>query len=154
MPRFLFQTQEKIILIFNNVPHLVIVREGGGRYERMEDLNGKKLSYMRGWVCQELIEKDFPLIKLNLSDTIEGMIGQVLLGSSDAGLIDMASLSYYSKMHNLSGLRVVFQTPYQPSLAFGFPLQDKTGAVLFDKVLKSLSDDLKEEISKKMAWWR
>lgn len=132
-----------------NVPHLLIAREGAGRYERMEDLNGKTLAYMRGWVCQELVERDFPLIKLNLSDTIEGMIGQVLLGTSDAGLIDMASLSYYSKMHNLSGLRVAFQSPYQPSLAFGFPSHDKTGAVLFDKVLKSLSSDLKNETAEK-----
>ncbi|HNW11724.1 MAG TPA: transporter substrate-binding domain-containing protein, partial [Candidatus Rifleibacterium sp.] len=106
------------------VPHLIITRDGGDSFSSMEQLKGRKLAYMRGWVCQDFLEKDYPGIVLSLNDKIEGMIGQVLLGTTDAGLIDLASLGYYSRRHNLSGLRVSMRSPYSPSLAFGFPKDD------------------------------
>ncbi len=128
------------------VPHLVITRDTGEAFSSMQELEGKKLAYMRSWVCQEHIEKDYPKIILTLNDTVEGMIGQVLLGTADAGLIDLASLGYYSKRHNLSGLRVALKSPYNPSLAFGFPKDDPVGAGLFNKIMETAPQKEKEAI--------
>ncbi len=128
------------------VPHLIITRDGGDSFSSMEQLKGRKLAYMRGWVCQDFLEKDYPGIVLSLNDKIEGMIGQVLLGTTDAGLIDLASLGYYSRRHNLSGLRVSMRSPYSPSLAFGFPKDDMVGAALFNKVMQAASDEEKQAI--------
>lgn len=135
-----------------DVPHLIIVREKDESFARMEDLNGRKLAYMRGWVCQEFIERDYPGIRLSLSPALEGMIGQVLLGTSDAGLIDFASLAYYSRLHNLSGLKVAMISPYAPKLAFGFPESDKVAAALFDKAMAAVPEEKLEQIKDK--WLR
>ncbi|MDD3147427.1 MAG: transporter substrate-binding domain-containing protein, partial [Candidatus Riflebacteria bacterium] len=131
------------------VPHVIFVREGGRNFSGMSDLNGLKLAYMRGWVCQEMIGKDYPEINLVLSDKIEGMIGHVLLGNADAGLIDLASLSYYSKRHNLSALKVVMKAPYSPRLAFGFPKDDRIAPELFNRLLAEIPADRHAQIRAK-----
>ncbi len=136
-------------LSYVEVPHVVIVREGSQIFNSMADLNGFRLAYMRGWVCQELVGKDYPEIKLVLSDKIEGMIGQVLLGNADAGLIDLASLAYYSKRHNLSALKVAMRTPYSPRLAFGFPKDDKIGPELFNRLINAVPAEKLAEIRAK-----
>ncbi len=139
-------------LPYVEVPHVVIIRDQGKPFARLEDLNNHRLAYMRGWVCQELLERDYPQIKLSLSDNLEGMIGQVLLGTADAGLIDLASLGYYSQKHNLSALKVAFKSPYAPRLAFGFPVNDKIAADLFDKVIRITAPEEIEKI--KTKWLR
>ncbi len=135
-----------------DVPHVVIVRDRGETFSSMQELGGRRLAYMRGWVCQELIERDYPEIVLSLNDTIEGMIGQVLLGTADAGLIDLASLGYYSQRHNLSGLRVTIKSPYSPRLAFGFPKDDTVAAGLFNKIIRAIPEKELDEIREK--WLR
>lgn len=139
-------------LPYVEVPHVVIIRDKGKPFLSLEELNNHRLAYMRGWVCQELLEKDYPQIKLSLNDNLEGMIGQVLLGTADAGLIDLASLSYYSQKHNLSALKVAFKSPYAPRLAFGFPAKDKLSANLFDKVIRTTAPEEIEKI--KTKWLR
>ncbi len=121
------------------VPHVIFVREDRTAINSMNDLKNFKLAYVLGWVGQELLRKEFPEIRLSLNEKMEGMIGQVLLGTADAGLIDLASLSYYSRMHNLAALKVAVKAPFAPDLAFGFPKHDTVGAELFNKLLKSAS---------------
>lgn len=134
---------------YAEIPHVIIVREDRFSINSMSDLKGLKLAYVLGWVGQELITRDFPEIRLSLNEKIEGMIGQVLLGTADAGLIDLASLSYYSKRHNLSDLKVAINAPFTPKLAFGFPKHDKTGVKLFNRLLEAASAKEIERLNQK-----
>ncbi len=121
---------------YAEIPHVIITNKNSPKYSKMEELFGKKVAYLKGWLGQKIIETDFPQINLTLNDRTEGLIGQVLLGTSDAGLIDMASLAYYSKKHNLSELRIAFSAPFKIEMAMGFRKDLAPLAKIFDKAIK------------------
>lgn len=134
---------------FVEVAHVVIVREGAIPPRSFEELRGKKLAYMRGWVCQSRLAREYPDISLSLNDRVEGMIGQVLMGTADAGLVDLASLGFYSRIHHLQGLQVAFQTSYSYPLAVGFRKDFPELRHLFGKVLASVAPERLARIREK-----
>ena len=117
-----------------------------------KDLHGKKLSYMKGWLYQTILEKEHPEIDLVLNDRIEGLIGQVLLGTVDAGLIDLQTLAFFAKKHHIRDLKVVFTAPKKIEVAFGVRKDWPLMAKMLNKAINSISATEKAKLEKKWLY--
>lgn len=109
----------KFTTAYTTVPHVIITRSDNHTIKSFSELQNKTVSCMRGWAAQISMSKDHPHIRLSKCDRIETLIGEVMMNKTDAGLIDMGTLAYISKHHNISNLKVAFETPYTYQLSFG-----------------------------------
>ncbi|HNW34169.1 MAG TPA: transporter substrate-binding domain-containing protein, partial [Candidatus Ozemobacteraceae bacterium] len=123
------------------IPNVVFIRKGSPQMSSLDDLRGKKLACMQGWIVQELLTREHPEIRLSLNEHIEGLLGQVLMGTADAGIIDLATLSHYSKRHHLPDITIAFRSPYSMNLGMGFRQDWPIMAGLFQKVFDGMSKE-------------
>jgi PAS domain S-box-containing protein len=128
------------------IPQLIISRTDRSPVNRLENLSGKKLSCMRGWATQNIIETEFPAIKVVTAENTESLLGNVLFGNCDAALIDMGTLSYMIKHHNLSNIRIDLTTKYHFKLAFGVRKDWPLMASAFNKVISEINVSQKNTI--------
>jgi len=123
------------------IPNVVFIRKGSPQVSSLAELHGKKLACMQGWIVHDLLAREHPEIRLSPNDHIEGLLGQVLMGTVDAGIIDLATLSHYSKQHHLSDVTIAFRSPYSMNLGMGFRQDWPIMAGLFQKVFDGMTKE-------------
>lgn len=73
-------------------------------YDSLEQLNGKTVSIPKGFFYEEILTREFPLIKLHLvKGTLESMKA-VAFGKADAALGELAVFNHLIENHLLTGL--------------------------------------------------
>jgi len=123
------------------IPSVVFQRRDAAAVKSMADLKGKRLACMRGWIVHDQLMRDHPEIRLSPNEHVEGLLGQVMMGTVDAGIIDLATLSHYSRRHHLSDLTISFRSPYAMYLGMGFRQDWPVMAGLFQKVFDGISQE-------------
>ncbi|HEY9070702.1 MAG TPA: transporter substrate-binding domain-containing protein, partial [Candidatus Ozemobacteraceae bacterium] len=132
------------------IPSVIFQRHDAPPIRSMLDLKGKRLACMRGWIVQEQLIREHPEIRLSPNEHVEALLGQVMMGTVDAGIIDLATLSHYSRRHHLSDLTISFRSPYAMHLGMGFRHDWPVMAGLFQKVFDSIS---KEQATRLYDTW-
>lgn len=103
------------------VPTVIVVRKD---YERKQaltlgDFNGKRVSVVAGSALLEYIRENYPRVVIEDVTDDEVSLQQIVLGEVDAGVMDVASLSYFLSKQVLSSVKIAGSTgfDYKPSFA-------------------------------------
>ncbi len=108
------------------VPTVIIARKDFEQRTSLtlNDFNGKRVSVIDGSVLEEYIHKNYPRVIIEDVSDNEVSLQQIILGEVDAGVMDIASLSFYVSKQVLNSVKIVGNTglDYKPALAL---LKDK-----------------------------
>ena len=110
--------------------------------DSMKDFENKKLALTKGTFLHEYLKKNFPLIRLILTNSTKKSVEAVSLGKADAAIGNLPSLSYYMQNSWLSNLKIVN--------ASDFGLANNTAlkmGVSKDSILKSILEKAQKELS-------
>ncbi len=120
----LTQTNEKeLTFLFTDsyvtVPTVIVVRKD---FEKkaltLNDFNGKRVSVVAGSALLEYIRENYPRVVIEDVTDDEVSLQQIVLGEVDAGVMDVASLSYYLSKQVLNSVKIVGSTGYEYKPAF------------------------------------
>lgn len=112
----------RAFLLFSD-PHIVLPgviitsKAVKGRLS-MEDILAMKVSIVKGYVWQELINTDYPDLKLDLVDDVPSGLIKVSLGESDAMVATLPVAIHHIEKQGITNLRVAGETGYHTRLSF------------------------------------
>ncbi|KKT19476.1 MAG: Diguanylate cyclase with PAS/PAC sensor [Candidatus Nomurabacteria bacterium GW2011_GWF2_43_8] len=109
------------------VPVVIVVRKDFETRSglTMNDFNGKKVAMVQGSAIETYINTNYPrVVREGVTDDEVGL-QQVVLGETDAAVMDVASLSFYLSKQVLSSVKVVGSTGLDHKPAFAMT-EDKT----------------------------
>ena len=135
-----------------NSTHGVII--SGKQYDGVMDLKGKKIAVVSDYVWDDFISKYDDEVKIVRVETSIDGIELVALGSIDAMITDIASISYYVNKLGVSNLHVL---PLDDELENKVTLDFSMGVrkdwpqlkMIIEKALKEISQEDKNRIYKK-----
>ncbi len=87
-------------------PIVIITRTDTPFITGLKDLNGLTVSVVKGYAPQESLEKQYPGIRLSLTESPHDSLKQVSVGSADACVENLAVAVYLMKKHNIHNLKV------------------------------------------------
>ncbi|MEJ1462856.1 MAG: transporter substrate-binding domain-containing protein [Candidatus Sedimenticola sp. (ex Thyasira tokunagai)] len=123
-----------------SAPWVIIASKDREDISTIEDLNGKLVAIERGYALVDLIEKNFPNIKLEFYGTTEEAIDSVAVNETAAYIGNIARSLYHINQNSLINLQVVGRTPFgRHQQAIAVRKDWAPLATLFDKWLKTLS---------------
>jgi PAS domain S-box-containing protein len=128
-------------------PWVIVNRTDSDFISGMKDLAGKKVAVEKGFVINELIEKEYPQIKTVLFTTSHEALRSVATGGSDAYVANLAIASYLIRDMDLSNLKIAAPTPFgSHDQAMGVRKDWPELASLINKGLVAISDAEESEI--------
>jgi PAS domain S-box-containing protein len=93
-------------------PWVIVNRTGSEFIGRMQDLNGKKVAVESGFVIKDLIEKEYPQIRIVPCNTSLDALQSVASGGSDAYIANLTVASYLILKNGLNNLKIAAPTPF------------------------------------------
>jgi ABC-type amino acid transport substrate-binding protein/signal transduction histidine kinase len=131
-------------------PYVIFGREQDELLLDITGLAGKTVAVPRGFVMQELLERDFPAIKLLLFDDDEQALLAVSTGKADGYIGNLTAASHIIQKRGLSNLRVAASTPYGDQfLSMGNRSDWPELTSIINKALASISEEEKTAIHSK-----
>jgi len=131
---------------FISVPNAIIVRKDRVGPMREEDLRGLKVSLVRGFASTErLIDKARGLVPDLVSDDLTGLLN-VSFGHSDAGVFDLATVSYLIQKKGITNLRVAGEADLVMQLAMGTPKNEAKLHQILGKGLAAITEAERQRI--------
>ena len=99
-------------------PMVVLTREDASFVSGIQDFENGKVAVVKGYVTQELLQRDYPDREFYLAKDIDGALRAVSRGKIDAFVGNLASITYTTQKLGLTNLKVATATPYKYELAF------------------------------------
>ncbi len=131
-------------------PYVIFAREQEELLLDISDLAGKTLAVPRGFVMQQLLEKDYPAIRLVLFDNDEQSLFAVSTGKVDAYIGNLTVASHIIQKRGFSNLRVVTSTPYGDQvLSMGNRIDWPELTLIINKALAGITEEEKTAIRNK-----
>lgn len=125
---------------------VIVANSDVGYVYHLDDLKGKKIAVVRSYATEELLKKNYPNIQAVVVDSSLEALEAVRKGKAYACLEGLNVVSYLIDRHDLKGLKVVGETPYQYDLAFAFRNDWGMLANITNKVLANMSSQEYKEI--------
>lgn len=126
---------------------LIIIDNGqGGFIGDLAHLAGKRVALEKGYFAKELLEKNYPQIKLVFADNTDEALRLVVEGEADAYVGDAGATNYAIKKNDLSSLRFSGQTEYTSAQSFVVTKNNAELATILSKVMGSISREESEVI--------
>lgn len=139
--KFLFFTKPYL-----SFPMVILTREDAPFINSVQDFEDGKVAVVKGYVTQELLERDHPNRKFYLAKDIDKALRDVSKGKVDAFVGNLASITYTTQRMGLTNLRVATTTPYKYELAFAVRRDWPEFVSILNKSLDSIPDSEKTEI--------
>ena len=139
--KFLFFTKPYL-----SFPMVILTREDAPFINGVQDFEDGKVAVVKGYVTQELLERDYPNRKFYLAKDIDKALRDVSKGKVDAFVGNLASITYTTQRMGLTNLRVATTTPYKYELAFAVRRDWPELVSILNKSLDSIPDSEKTEI--------
>jgi signal transduction histidine kinase len=98
---------------------VIVTRTGITRELDLDDLNGMKVTVVRGYVWEEWLKKDYPHIQLDPVPNAVTGLRKVAFGLCDAMVASLSIASYYIDEEGYSNLMVAGETGEKVDLAIG-----------------------------------
>ncbi len=131
-------------------PYVIFSREEEELLLDIGGLVGKTVAIPRGFVMQQLLERDYPAIRLVLFDNDEQALLAVSTGKVDAYIGNLTVASHIIQISGLSNLRVVGSTPYGDQvLSMGNRSDWPELTSITNKALASITEEEKTAIRNK-----
>ena len=131
-------------------PYVIFAREQEEILLDIGGLSGKTLAVPKGFIIQQLLERDYPEIRLVLFENDEQSLVALSSGKVDAYIGNLTVASHLIQKRGLSNLRVVAPTPYGDQvLSMGNRNDWPELTTIIDKALVSITESEKTAIRNK-----
>ena len=131
-------------------PYVIFAREREELLLDISGLSGRTLAVPRGFVMQQLLERDYPEIKLKLFDNDEQALFALSSGKVDSYIGNLTVSSHIIQRHGFSNIRVVASTPYgEQILSLGIRNDWPELISILNKALTSITEEEKTSIRNK-----
>ncbi|WP_027849644.1 ABC transporter substrate-binding protein [Marinospirillum minutulum] len=98
-------------------PMIIVTDNQVSFISNMSELNGRRVAVVKGYASHEMLEKNHPLIQLDLRDSAIEALKAVAAGEVDAFIDNLAVASYLIRTQGLANLKISGQTPYSFDLS-------------------------------------
>ena len=127
-------------------PFVAFTREGYPFINGLGDLSGKRVAVVRDYAVRELIEADFPGLKLVMVENpLEGLM-RLSRGEVDAYTGNLAVGSYLIRKEGISNIKVGAPTAYRFELRMGVRKDWPELIPILQRLLDNMSDEQKMAI--------
>ena len=127
-------------------PMVIVTADDAPFIGGLEDLSGRSVAVVRGYITQEMLERDHPKLRLHLVDTIDEALRSVALGRDDGYVGNLAAVSYAINRIGLTNLKVAAPTPYTFPVRMGVRKDWPQLAAILEKGLASVTAEEAAEI--------
>ncbi|NOY69524.1 MAG: transporter substrate-binding domain-containing protein [Deltaproteobacteria bacterium] len=128
------------------LPGVIITRAKVKGTITLKDLSAMRVSVVKSYVWQELLEADFPGIQLDLTPDLQTGLKKVAMGISDALVATLPVAIYYIEKQGITNLRVAGETGYYTKLSFASRNDWPELNAIVGKALARISPKKKDEI--------
>ncbi len=97
-------------------PDVIITRSGEG-VASLKALHGRRLATVKGFGINEFLRKHHPQIELRMAPDVKTLLARISTGEEDAGVLNLATVSYAIEKWKITNLHVSSQTPFSYKLA-------------------------------------
>ncbi len=115
----------------------------------LDDLRGKRVTVVSGWVWHELLRENHPEIELLPAPNVATALQMTSFKIADAMVGDQASATYYIEKSGLTNLRVAGSSGYRYDLAIATRKDWPVLNSILQKALATVSDEEKAEIRRR-----
>jgi PAS domain S-box-containing protein len=127
---------------YMSMPWVIYSREDALFISGLEDLNGKTVSVEQGFFVAEILEKDYPSIRLLKVSTSLDALRAVATAQADAYIGNLSNATWLLRKHNLDNLKIAAPTPFGDiDSAMGVRSDWPELASILSKGLASMSPD-------------
>jgi len=127
-------------------PMVILTRDDAPFVNGVEDFENGKVAVVKGYVSQELLQRDYPDREFYLAKDIDRALKAVSRGKIDAFVGNLASITYTTQKLGLHNLKISTATPYKYELAFAVRKDWPELVNILNKSLHSISHLGKTEI--------
>jgi PAS domain S-box-containing protein len=131
-------------------PSVMVVREDDDTIGALEDLRGRKVAAIRGFMISDTLRDQFPwIIQVPVDSVVEGM-NAVSTGDADAFIDSIGVVSHISHQAYIPNITVLTNVPLEqlanPDLHMGVPNDQEILAGILTKGIAAVTDEEKEKI--------
>nr|WP_319495382.1 transporter substrate-binding domain-containing protein [uncultured Desulfobacter sp.] len=112
----------------------------------LDDLDGKTIAVVQGYVSQEILQKDFPELKLSLVKSVSDGLKQISQNRADVFVGNLASITYCTRQTGLTNIKISAVTPYKFKLSMGVRKDWPQLVSILDKVIENMTESEKNKI--------
>lgn len=127
----------------------VVVCSDKEKIGNFNDLTGKRIACLKGWIIEDDLQKDFSNLNLNVFKSNEQMVAALLFKHVDAIVVDFASIAYYTQLQNLPGIKIAFNTGYKYEMAIGVGKNNPLLTSAIEKTIANLPKDTFQNVKNK-----
>lgn len=128
-------------------PWVIVNSTNANFVSQMQDLNGKTVVVERGFVIKDLIEKEYPRIKVITVETSLDALKSVSSGHSDAYIANLAVASFLINANGLNNLKIAAPTPFgNHDQSMGIRKDWPELVSIINKALESMTEAEENEI--------
>ena len=120
-------------------PMIIVTDNNVSFIADMNELNGQRVAVVKGYASHEMLEKNHPLIRLDLRDSAIESLKAVAAGEVDAFVDNLAVASYLIRTQGLANLKISGQTPYSFDLSMAVQKDQQQLKSIIDKALLYVS---------------
>ena len=129
-------------------PYVLVVRADNNRLITLEDMPGKRLSFIRGNSLAAQIARDYPNIGFTDVEDPEQAMELVANGTVDATVISLISARYMIARHYRDRLRITSTVGLEPArITFGINRSQLELYSILDKALLSITPEEMDELT-------
>jgi len=112
----------------------------------LEDLEGKTIAVVDGYVSQEILQKDLRKLKLSPVESVTEGLTRVNQNRADVFVGNLASIIYCARQTGLVNIKISARTPYNFELSMGVRKDWPQLIPILDKVLANMPESEKNRI--------
>lgn len=129
-----------------SVRNVILSRKDTAVLNGLEDLEGKELAVVDGYLVQQSVARDYPGINLVPVGNLEAGVRAVSQGRVDAYVDTLVCITYAVQKLQLKNVMVSATTPYSDTLGFGVRKDWPILTRILNKTLEGIPEQEKQEI--------
>ncbi|MCP4357227.1 MAG: transporter substrate-binding domain-containing protein [Chloroflexi bacterium] len=133
------------------LPAVIFTHEDVSFIGDLSQLNGERVTAVKGFAVTEFLKRDYPEIELIETDDVAAALDPLTRKEAVAYIGSILTTGYYLRQGGYQNLKVSGQTPYQIELTLATRSDWPVLAALLQKSLDSLAQEEHEAISRKWA---